>query len=340
MKKVLFLLDHAPNYRESFLRELAQYYELTVIAHPCERDNLTPPFERVGYNYIELRKTIGKKLRFNFELPSLIRGINPDVICVALNPRYPIRVLNFLFSGSSKVKWVWWGQIFGRTNNFLLDYIRIRLLKKSFGTLVYSDDIAKRLKNLNVVSFDNSQFSVNEFHKLENKFNDSLNFLFVGRPQKRKNLEFILNNAHNYPSFSFRLVGPGMIDYFKDQIIPLNVKLFDGAHGDLLLQHFKWSNIVINPGHVGLLVMNAACHCRPIIINSDVNHAPEVILAKEADQFFLNFNDRNEVESLFLELDKNHTLIKEKGEILYTKCINKYTIEKMAEKHKNVFDKI
>ncbi|GAB2989252.1 hypothetical protein GCM10027284_02220 [Cyclobacterium sediminis] len=340
MKKVLFLIDHAPNYRESFLRELSHLCHLTVLAHSCERDNLTPPIKRIGYNYIELKQTYGKKLRFNFELPKIIRSIDPDVICVALNPRYPVRIINFLFSISLWSKWIWWGQIFGRSNNFILDKLRLYLLKKSFGTLVYTDDIANKLSGINVVSFNNSQFSSKEFKKLDNIIDNSLKFLFVGRPQKRKNLEYIITLANKNPNFKFRLVGPGMLNYFSDYDIPNNIELFGAAQGENLTNHFKWSNLVLNPGHVGLLVMNAACHCRPIIINSDVNHAPEIILAQESDQFFLNFNSDQDVDLFFSNLSQNKDLIINKGNLLYSNGLKKYTVEMMAKNHMEVFNNV
>src|SRR5690606_23929458 len=114
MKKVLFLLDHAPNYRESFLLELSKYYELVVVAHPCGKDNLTPPVTRGNYRYYQLDKTYGYKIRINFELQNIIKQENPDIVSIALNLRYPIRFLTFLFNRNLQKRWVWWGQIFGR----------------------------------------------------------------------------------------------------------------------------------------------------------------------------------------------------------------------------------
>src|SRR5699024_5315705 len=93
--KVLFLIDHAPNYREEFLRGLGSKCNLIVVSQPCEKDNLISPEKRENYMYIELKKTYGDKIRLNFEFDKIIKDIEPDIICVALNLRHPIRIFDF-----------------------------------------------------------------------------------------------------------------------------------------------------------------------------------------------------------------------------------------------------
>lgn len=338
---MLLHLDHAPDYREAFLRELSEIYSLYVVAHPCENDGLKGPLVRKGYTYIELKNTFGNSLRFNFQLSKIIRQVDPNVICVALNIRYPVRLLAFLFSFKLHKKWIWWGQIYGKNESALLERIKKSLIRMSAGVLVYTDDIVSKLNLPNVHSFDNSQFSEFDFVPLENKFTDStIKCLFVGRPQKRKRLEILLQIANSKKNVLFRLVGPGMEEYFKNSILPSNVELYPAASGNELRQHFKWSNLVVNPGHVGLLVMNAACHNRPIVIDSEVAHAPEVILANETDQYFIDFLNMNELDDFFTSLIAKPDKVISKGNQLYNYAINKYTIEKMTRKHSQMFDKI
>lgn len=339
--KILFYLDHAPDYREAFLQNLSQYYNLTVIAHSCEKDGLKPPAFRKGYKYIELNKTIGNKIRLNVEFSKILGEVKPDVICVALNLRYPFRILKFLTNIELRKKWIWWGQIYGRNNNPVFNKLKIGLIRKSAGALVYTDNIVNKLGMKNIQSFDNSQYSHKDYVKLKNDFKNSvLKCLFVGRPQPRKRLEIIINIAQKRKDLFFRLVGPGMIDYFKDIEVPSNVELFPAAHGKILRQHFKWSNLIVNPGHLGLLVMNSASHNRAIVIDSKVNHAPEVILAKKTNQYFIDFTDDVEVNNFFDELIENPTSLISKGEQLFKYSIKKYTIEEMVRKHRLMFDRI
>lgn len=336
--KVLLQLDHAPDYRESFLRKLGEKCDLIVVANSCERDFLTPPTERSGYLYFELKNNFGNKIRLNFDLKKIIDTTRPDVICVSLNLRYPVRVLTFLFYKRLRNRWIWWGQIFGKNDNAFLLRLKKYLIKKSKGALVYTKEIKSKLKGLPVFSFDNSQFSENDFVRLPCSNNPtSRNFLFVGRPQPRKRLLLILQFAKKYPNHNFRLVGPEMECYFKEESLPVNLSLYSAAKGKDLEEHFLWSNIVLNPGHVGLLVMNAATHNRAIAIDSKVVHAPEVILAKKAGQFFVDFLNEEEISTFFEKTVMDHNELITKAKSLYDCAIGEFTIEKMAEKHYSCF---
>ena len=82
-----------------------------------------------------------------------------------------------------------------------------------------------------------------------------------------------------------------------------------------VVHHFDWAHISINPGHLGLFVMNSAKFAKMIIIDSNSSHAPEYILAKIAKQPFINFENipksKSDLEKIFynkLEI-KNKTII-------------------------------
>jgi len=338
-------LPHAPDYRESFLRELSNYCILTVLAYSCKSAGLTPPPFRKNYHYIELDEKKVINLRFNNKLVEQIKVVNPDVICIALDIHYPTRIAAFLLNPHLWKKWVWWGQIYGRSKNKILNTLKIYLIDKSYGALVYNDSIQLKLeteskKHLNVLSFNNSQFSSKNFEFLPNTKNTKLHCLFVGRPQKRKRLELLIDLAKRRQDLIIRLVGPGMEQYMKSFSGYEILELFPSAKEDELNDHFLWSNIVINPGHVGLLVMNAASHNRAIVIDSKVNHAPELILAKETNQFFVDFEDISAVDKLLYKFIENPSLYIHKGEMLYKQGIKKYTTEKMAQNHMKMFNEV
>src|SRR5690554_3255010 len=94
--KVLMILEFAPDYRESFLRMLAEECELTVIAQSCEIVNLKEPDNRGNYKYIEVNSK--KRLGFFFqrELKEVIYQEKFNVICSSCNFKYLSRLLLFL----------------------------------------------------------------------------------------------------------------------------------------------------------------------------------------------------------------------------------------------------
>lgn len=338
-KKVLLHLDHATNYREDFLRQLSEKYELIVLAHKCSLDALHPPKNRMGYIYHELTYK-GNAVRITNGFKKYYKKYSPDVICFALNIRYPVRVISFLINVHLQSKWVWWGQIYGRNNSYLVNKLKLKLIKEAAGTLVYTDEIAKRLESDNVISFNNSQFSKLDFKKTDQTYEECLKCLFVGRPQERKKLDLLFNLATQRKDLKFRLVGPGMKEYFRDKPNLNNLYIYPAAYKDDLKRHFEWSNLVVNPGHIGLLIMNAATHFRPIVINNNVEHAPELILAKEANQFLINFDDPQNVNKFFNSIIQNKELLDSKAEELFNIGIQKYTVENMVNAHIKMFDSI
>lgn len=341
--RVLFIIDHAPDYRESFLRELAKKVDLTVLAQPSEADSLNPPQERVGYAYIEEESKSWLGLRFQGGVYDLINKGSWDIVCVALNIRHISRILSFL-KLMNNVNWVWWGQVFGRLENPYVIRMKKLLLDKSKGCLVYNEEIKDRVNKISdccVESFNNTEVRQCEFREGSFSAGRGLKLLFVGRYQERKRLDRIVKLAEQLSFIEVRLVGPGMENLkllgsrARDRI-----EIFDRLVGEELNQHFDWSDIVVSPGHVGLLVMNSARHGKGIVIDEKSRHAPEYLLAKQADQIFVDFSDTKAVEACFLEMaSKKHSLV-ELGRNLQKVARQQYTIEHMANKHFSFFNRL
>ena len=207
---VLFIVDHAPDYREEFFRCLGKECNLTVLSHPCDEEGLSAPSIRKNYRYIELPTT--KRGPFFF-LKSRMAAISEyDIFCVDFNPRHLWRISFFLKNKSMWNRWLWWGHIYGRSNNRVLKFIRKQVLKRSAGILTYSKSIARRVENeindIPVISINNSQSKKEDFITPDWPETKNLHFIFVGRPQERKRLDRIINLAQIYPFTKWRLIGP------------------------------------------------------------------------------------------------------------------------------------
>lgn len=344
--RVLLVLDHAPDYREEFLRQLSCSCSLTVIAQPCEPDGLMPPSERIGYRYIESNTSSIGPFRWFCGFSKLLAR-DWDTICVAFNPHHPWRLLPFLLRRSYRKKWVWWGQVYGKSNSKVLSSIRQYFLGSSRAVLVYSkeiqDRLTKELPGISIKSFNNTQASLSDYKRLPFRSNGDglVRLLFVGRPQDRKRLHVLVNLARERSDVRIRLVGPVMQQYMRNTSlgnIP-GVDCFDGAKGDALLSHFEWCDLVANPGHLGLLAVNAAQHFRPIAVQNNVVHAPEVILAREANQVFLNFDNAQEIDSLIQKI-KSAGWLQDKAESLHLIGRHRYTIENMVQVHIDLFSSL
>jgi glycosyltransferase involved in cell wall biosynthesis len=344
--KVLVVLDYAPDYREAFFRELGLETKLTVVAQPCEAEGLTAPPERKHYEYREiLAKRIGG-IYWQPGLRALASKMDWDVICMGINLRHPARVTAFLSLPSVWSKWVWRGHIFGKTESQLINYFRGILLRRAAGCLTYSqvqaEEVLRRF-GVNAVSFNNSEVRVSEFRQgIHAAKRDGLKLLFVGRYQTRKRLERFIDLASRRSDISVRLVGPDMdrIDVPQALDVSGRVEKFGKTSGEALNEHFDWADLVANPGHVGLLVMNAARHQKGIVIDSESRHAPEYWLAKEAGQPFIDFSDCEAVDQFLDGVIADPTATKVWAERLQELARSRYTIEYMVDAHLKVFNNI
>ena len=336
------VLDHAPDYRESFLQELANMVDLTVVAQPCENDGLSAPRFRSGYRYIEIAPLRLAGIFWQPGMMQLIQREKWDAVCFDMNLHHIDRIVSFCTNKKFHKKWLWRGHIFGKHQSRILNWTRKYLLQNAAGCLAYSELIAQRVKKeygVETASFNNTQVKNNEFRVGCFDEHAELRILFVGRNQPRKRLERLVKLSERVPDIHLRLIGPGM----EKLQIPAElrrsgrIELFGRIDGKDLNPHFDWADMVFNPGHVGLLVMNSAQHGKGIAIDAKSPHAPEYWLAKEAGQPFIPFCDQDAVDHFLEDVRKNRGKLQQWGQKLQTIAKKKYTIEYMASAHCRMF---
>jgi len=343
--KVLLVLDHAPDYREPFLKELGKYVDLCVVAQPCEKDGLFSPATRSGYEYFETPSIRFGGLYWQSNLSKILRHEEWDVVCVDINLRHISRLYQFFKLTAFKNRWIWRGLIFGNNDNLAFNTLRKFFLQRSAACLVYSDEVEKRVfEDLGVkaVSFNNTEVKRDEFRNGNFDSHSEIRLLFVGTYKPRKKLERLIELAKRRNDISIRIVGPGMdkIELSADMKNLDRLKIFGRTIGNGLINHFDWADLVVSPGNVGLLVMNAARHGKGIVIDNDSYHGPEHWLAKKTGQPFISFDNAAAVDRFIDYLKENRKLLKEWGIELQTLAKEKYTIEYMAETHYKVFKQV
>lgn len=341
--KVLMVVDYAPDYREAFFQQLGQKCELTVVAQNLSSNNLKAPLERKNYNYIELPS----KKCFGFiwqpGLSYIFKKKDWDIFCIGSSMRHLDRILIFLKNKKYRSKWVWRGQMFGKlSSRKFMFYPRKFLLENSLISLTYNLEERDKLRSFvrsKVDSFNNSEVCIKEFREPSFNNDDTLNLLFVGRNQPRKKLERLIRLAQVNKDINIRLIGPNMEQLIisNDLIQARRVAIYPAMRGEELNEHFDWAHLVVNPGHLGLLVLNASRHAKPIVVDSSSTHAPEVEVAKRSNQFFIDFSNENVVNSFFSQLVGDRRDLKNRGEALQKLAKSEYTIEYMVDTHINAF---
>lgn len=330
--KVLYLINYAPNYRDKFLTELAKYVDLTVTAYLGKEADLVDPEHRDGYKFISLKRK--KFLGINFNIDEFALAHNDyDVIIVGYTLWNPFRMIN-LFRKNKRV--ICEGLIYGKSNSLVTQLLRKVFIEASEGVLVYSKMVKDRLSQETkkpIIIFNNTSYNKHEIKPVVlSQLNDSLNIIWVGRYQERKKLDRLYDLARLDPRVQVRLIGPGIREAFINKVTLNNFQIFSGAYGDELDQHFAWSHVVFNPGGAGLLVMNAARLGRSIVIDKNSHHGPEIQLAIDANQDFINFSSAEDVRSYIDRLFENPSRLQHQATVL-TEQMEYYTIEHMTEKY-------
>lgn len=343
--RTLLVLNHAPDYREPFLRELGKQLDLTVLAQPCGPDGLSDPDSRKNYKYIEKPSRKFRGLLIQPGLAHVIRESNWDLVCTNMNMRNMSLIASFMTNRCLWNKWVWWGPIYRRRKNKVFSAIRDYMIKKAAFCLTYSKPVAEELNKrfgLKAASFNNTEILEDEFREGKFDEHDGVRLLFVGRNQPRKRLDRLVDLAERRKDVQVRLVGPGMEELSIPQhlITSGRVEVFGRTIGEALISHFDWADLVANPGHAGLLVMNAARHGKGIVIDSESEHAPEYFLAEEAGQPFIRFDRQTDVDEFIQGLITDSSRVKLWGKKLQEKARKDFTIEHMVKVHLHVFWKV
>jgi hypothetical protein len=302
--------------------------------------SLIEPKARKGYVYYEPRELkIFSRLRV-FILPQeipLYLSRHYDLIICVLGLRYPLRILLFFINKfrKRKVFWIWYGHFFGRKGkSFLTPFIKL-LVNRSSGALTYTAEYKEKLTKAGclpnkITSFNNSEVSERDVSRFPiDDIQDFVHVLYIGSYRRHKKIERLIQLSDRLDFIKVRLIGPGLGILKKRE--NKNIEVIPTALTDeSLTPHLKWSHIVAAPGHVGLLVATAARAGRPIVIDSSSKHAPEYLIAKEADQAFINWSQNGEVDSFFKSIYKGGIDLNRLGARLSDHVKQNYTIENMA----------
>lgn len=332
-KRVVYIINAAPNYRDKFLRELGKYVDLTVVSFSGKKYNLKDPDQRQGYKFIELKHRSFLGISWNISEFRRAAG-DYDVIMVGFILRNIFRLLN-IFRNKRVIAE---GLIYGKNDNYGIRFARKFLLNKCEGVLVYSqmvkDKLEKEIKKP-IISFNNTSFSREEITPLpyKNLPEKNINILWVGRYTKRKKVERLIKLANKDIRINLRLIGPKLSTILNGYQENSRIEIFGAAYDNELREHFEWCHLVLNPGGAGLLVMNAGRFARPIVIDNNSHHGPEIQLAVESSQHFIDFGNTNEIEEVLNRYFKDPSALIEEGKHLSAVMYEKFTIEFMVSQY-------
>ncbi|WP_380806097.1 glycosyltransferase [Shivajiella indica] len=226
----------------------------------------------------------------SFTYVNIFDILKSDVIVTTFNIR-KIHTWIFCFFFPNK-KWIFWGKGLGQSNNFVVRFLRKTLLKISKGFVVYTKEGKDKLITMGYpLSKVSIAYNTLKIANCELTNDEAKYFLYVGRLQKRKELEKVLYELQ-FIDTKFLIVGNGDL---KDELLDLVDKYQIYAKVDFLPGVFEedklkklFSNAIayISPGAVGLGVVHSFAYGVPVMTSIlNKNHGPEFSYLNDNNSF-------------------------------------------------------
>lgn len=371
--KVVFIQRQFSHYRKPVFDKLSDEYEFYLLHGGVES---TIEEGKAGYAIkIDFFKYGRKPTNvFLFVFKRLIK-IKAKILVHEANPSILSLPFTFVLCKIMKTKFVLWGHGYNRSKGFYLNLkLRIRLLfMKMADAVVFYDyrtkeiisnyiDEKKLFVALNTINTYEFISLKNQYDKIgKDKIKSKLGFLakynmlFIGRliPEK-KTIEAIktfieIKEKMCQASINIHIIGDGPLKKDVESfVIKNNLEQFVRIHGAIydekeLSKILYISDLVINPGYVGLNVNHAYCFNIPIFTFNQGKygpfHSPEIEYVKNFETgFFAEPYNYSQLADLIIKYLSD----KELQETIYYNIEhlikNKITIDNMLDGFRECFD--
>lgn len=362
-KKVLFIKPLIKGYRLDFFSQLNESLEkknidLTVAygvpdsSQHKKKDNFYPTnnyYRKIFSHYFFYDKIY-------FQWPGLKLILSSDLIIVVNANRHLLNyiLLFFQFIGISKV--AFWGhdKNYQQKKFSFFEKFKKFIIKKPSYWFAYTNDMKKRLisngyssskitvinNTLNTIKLSKSinSLKVEKINKIKKalriKTNDIV-ALFCGSLYQDKKIDFLIETASQIyltnKNFRLLIIGDGPYKSQMNSLISNKeyISYVGPIFNDDRFIYFKISNIILNPGLVGLGIFDAFVSRKPFFTLKDSPHSPEIFYLKN------NFNGFIVDGDLHNYVERIHQIIKDKNKrnLISQNAFHtsmKYTLEKMV----------
>jgi len=286
-QSLLIIQGKIPAYRVPFFESLSKYYELSVLHFFSENE----PTESQSFKTILYNKPI-KRIGSFYYTPGIFEISKKFEYVIVMFDIWWIHLLFLTLSHKKKQgsKLLLWGHGLGRTNNYsIATLIRKIVAKKADAILFYSTEGKKIFCSTTGIDKKKCFVAPNSIYISNSKNTSGFqknSFLFVGRIQKRKKLNLLLE-AFSTMNFTekpimLNIIGDGeekkqLIDEVEKLQISKQVKFINSTtDNNDLLNYFEGAYAYVSPGAVGLGLLHSYAYGVPVISMKDDKHGPEI----------------------------------------------------------------
>lgn len=353
MKKVLYITNVPAPYTVDFFRELTKYVDLTVIfeMQQCKtRDNKwynvqDQPYKQINLDAKEISEGIGysrkvkKYITKDYDL--IVLGGYASPVDQFARRKAVRKKIKFLINSDG---------CFMYKEPFFKKLLKKWFIKGASGILTTCNQAVEKFKYLgvkedNIYLYPFSSIkneNIREKTSLNVRKNSRKRIISVGRFIDWKGMDDILSICHLLKECDFYFVGgkptPEYLKIVNDNSLE-NVKFIDFVVKNDLITLYDESDVFVlmtRDDIWGLVINEAMARGLPIITTNKCNAGLELIKNGE-NGFIIDTNDREALVNK-LKLLINDDSLREKMANNNIDRIHDYTIEKMAEKHNDIFD--
>jgi len=328
-------------YREFFFSSLNEAFEKCLVIHGGVDES---SFD-VCYKAIKISPKIigGFNLQFNLSRFALQSGVN----IVGLDLHWPSPIFWGIIAKLRGVPLIFWGHGFGKS--WLAKFLKLFLIKIADALVLYGDNGKEEMLAFGVPC--EKVFVAPNTVRILNSEDCSSNkksiFLYVGRLQERKRLDFLLHAFARLPiqAKSARLVfiGDGsikasLVGLSKALKIDDRVEFISGTSDENVLKsYFSKAIAYVTPSACGLGLLHAFAYGVPVITCFSNEHGPEIEwLSDGVNGFMIPFSEEMCKDKMLL-LYTNNIVSSELGKNAY-KTYLEASPERMVEVFKSVIN--
>jgi len=334
MKRVLFVTNQIPHYREALFNALARRYDLTVL-----QASTTSPGSGSGFNQITApAKRVGP---FYYQ-PGVVRVIwrgEYDVTVVMFDLRWPANMLAVFLKGRRRL--LYWGHGYGRSRpgNWLRNYV----MRFSDGVVVYASRDVDRIVSNGMPR--HKVFVVPNTIHVPNHADGSTSrkdsFLFSGRLQSRKKVDLLIATfaavCSRLPNgITLSIVGSGSeSSALRTLAYRLGVADRVVFYGEItdherLRALFHRAFAYVSPGPVGLAVLHSFAYGVPVVTSLVDAHGPEFNDLIDQENALL-YQTHEALEELLVRLCHDPSLVSRLGHNAYRRYAQDRSLQQMVQ---------
>lgn len=338
-RKLVIFQEILMHYRFGFFDQLQKQtgYDLTILyANP---HNEPPGYSETAVRYEQIS---GKKVGKFAYYPELISHPTVQEAGILVIPG-DLRIANLYFLSLRRMfrdqpRVILWGMGYGRSR--LARPVRKIIYKIVDAVVFYTNQRKEKFSNN---SNKDNYFSAPNTLMIPNHgvtTDKPMYFLYVGRLQKRKRLDLVLETLAILRKkgfdLSFKIVGSGdeVQRALQTQVNILklhNLVSFEGAIYDdsRLKKIFSGAYAYISPGPVGLGAIHSIAYGIPVVTAKNVNHGPEFDhLIEEKSVFFTDLTPESLADTCLRVMREDYKRIRENA---YASFLEKCSMEHMVE---------